>query len=247
MSRRRNLLVGLALVAACWEAAGRLAGPSFAPISAVLLATLDLYLSGRILEPLASSLVRFALGYLLAVAVGVPVGALMGFSPTADAALDTYVHVFFVTSVASLLPFLILVAGTGLGFYVAVVFLFAVFHVVLTVRTGVQQVDDALVDTGRVFGAEGVALYRHVLVPAALPVVVAALRIGANRAVKGMVVAELWIYAGFGSLLHSYQRYSQIDYALAVVLTIALLAVGVTQALAWVERRYAWTTVEVPT
>jgi ABC-type nitrate/sulfonate/bicarbonate transport system permease component len=243
--RHRHLLGGLAAVAAVWELAGRLAAGSVPPASAVLLAALGLFVSGAIWDPLATSLVRLGAGYALAVAVGVPVGMAMGFSPRADALLDGYVYVFFVTSVASLLPLLIGMVGAGFGFYVTVIFLFAVFHVVLTVRSGVADVDRDLVDVGRVFGAEGRALYRHVLLPASLPHVAAALRLGASRAVKGMVVGELWVYAGFGSLLHSYQRYSQSDRALAVVLTLMVLAAGLVGLLGWAERRLApWTAVE---
>jgi len=166
----------------------------------------------------------------------------MGFSSTVDALLDSYVNVLFVTSVSSMLPLLIIFAGTGLGFYVFVVFLFAVFHVVLIVRSGVAAVDDDLVETARVFGARGRQLYRHVLLPAALPSVGAALRVGLDRAIKGVVVAELWIYSGLGNLLHGYQQFNRVDYALAVVLTLMVLAVSSVRTLRWLEGRYApWT------
>jgi len=238
-TRQRHLLAGGLLIAALWEVAGRAGGVTLAPLSSVLVALVDLYVSGRILDPLATTLGRLVVGYALAVGIGVPVGAAMGFSATVDALLDSYVTVLFVTSVSSMLPLLIIFAGTGLGFYVFVVLLFAVFHVVLIVRSGVADVDDDLVDTGRVFGARGHRLYRHVLLPAALPAVGAALRVGIDRAIKGVVVAELWIYSGIGNLLHGYQQYSQVDYALAVVLTLMLLAVASVRSLRWLEGRYA--------
>ena len=239
--RRRNRLLGGLLIVGLWEFVGRLsaAGLGIAPPSSILVATVDLYASGAIYGPLVETVVRLLIGYALAVAVAVPVGAVMGVSGTLDELLGTYVTIMFMTSVASLLPFLIIVVGTGLGFYVAVVFLFCVFHMILTVRAGTANVDPGLVEAARTFGATNWRRYRYVLLPAALPFAIAALRIGFNRAVKGVVVAELWIYAGFGSLLHSYQRYAQADYVFAVVVHVMVIAVLGVRVLRWLEERYA--------
>ncbi|MBP2249936.1 NitT/TauT family transport system permease protein [Halarchaeum solikamskense] len=243
--RVRYPLFGVGSLALAWELLARLVVDGLTPLSDVFAAGVGLVASGELFGALAASLPKLALGYGLAVAVGVPLGLLMGFSSTADALADTPVTTLFVTSVASLLPLLIAVFGAGIGFYVVVVFLFAVFHVTLTLRAGVRDVDDALVETGRVFGASRFGVYRHVLLPASLPHVAAALRLGAVRAVKGMVVGELWVYAGFGSLLHGYQRYSQTDSALAVVLVLMALSVGIAGGLGALERRYApWHHVE---
>ena len=241
--RRRELspaaAVGVGALLVAWEAGGRATGGALPPVSAVTGALVSLYASGEMLGPLAGGLTRLGLGYAAAVAVGVPVGAAMGASDAADATLGTYVAVLFVTSVSSLLPFLILLAGTGLGFHVSVVFLFAVFHVALTVRDGVRSVEPGLLRAGRVFGADGAALVRHVLLPASLPFGLAALRVGFVRAVKGMVVAELWIYAGFGSLLRSYQQFSRTDAVFAIIVQLMLLAVLGSAVIRAAERRYA--------
>lgn len=242
---RRRSLAGFASLVALWELVGHLTAGGLVPFSAVVIAGGSLLWAGHLLDPATTSLGRMVVGYLLAVAIGIPVGAAMGFSEPADALFDPPVRTLFVTSVASLLPLLLGIIGSGFGFYVVVVFLFAVFHIALTVQSGVETVDPALVETGRVFGAEGWTTYRHVLLPAAVPHVAAALRLGATRSVKGMVVGELWVYAGFGSLLHSYQRYSQTDSALAVVLVLMLLSVGLVRLVALAERRFApWTAVE---
>ena len=237
-------LFGVASLLALWEVVGHLTAGGLVPFSAVAVAGAELFRAGELWGPAATSLGRLAVGYGLAVAVGVPVGAAMGYADSADALLSPSVRLLFVTSVASLLPLLLGTVGTGFGFYVVVVFLFAVFHVILTVRSGIASVSPGLVDAGRVFGADGRATYRRVLLPAAVPHVAAALRIGATRAVKGMVVGELWVYAGFGSLLHGYQRYRQTDSALAVVLVLMLLSVGLVRLVGLAERRFApWTAV----
>lgn len=245
-ARRRHQSGGAVLLLAVWVAAAWRVGPALPGPTALARATVDLYRSGALVDALSGTLVRVALGYGLAVAVSFPVGALMGVDTRLDAFLGTYVTALFVTSVASLLPFLILVAGTGAGFYAAVVFLFAVFHMVLIVRAGLATVESGTRDAGRVYGARGWRAYAYVLLPAALPHAVAALRVGYNRAVKGAVVAELWIYAGVGELLHGYQRFSQTSSALAVVVHVVLLAVVGVRLLRAVERRYAgWRVVTV--
>lgn len=245
-ARRRHQLGGALVGSVVWTAVAWHVGPALPGPVALARATAELYRSGALADALAGTVARVALGYALAVVVAFPAGAVMGLSPWLDAFLDTYVTAMFVTSVASLLPFLILVAGTGLGFYTAVVFLFAVFHMVLIVRAGVATVDSGARDAGRVYGATGWRGYAYVLLPAALPHVIAALRVGYNRAVKGAVVAELWVYAGVGELLHGYQRFSQTSSALAVVLHVMVLAVVGVRLLRLVERRYAgWREVTV--
>lgn len=236
---RPAAVAGVAIALVAWEVAGQFTGRSLPPASAVFSALVSLYASGEMIGPLTGGVGRLGAGYLAALAVGIPVGVATGVSDVADATLGTYVTVLFVTSVSSLLPFLILLVGTGAGFHATVVFLFAVFHVALTVRDGAGSVDPGLVRAGRVFGADGVGLARHVLLPASLPFLLAALRVGFVRAVKGLVVAELWIYAGFGSLLHSFQQFGQTDRLFAVLVQLMCLSVLGVTVLRRLERRYA--------
>lgn len=245
-ARRQHQLVGLVFGVVIWSLFARWTGPTLPRPVVLGSATVELYRSGALVDALAETLLRVMFGYGLAIVIAFPVGAVMGLSSFLNIFIGTYVTALFVTSVASLLPFLILVAGTDINFYTAVVFLFAVFHMILIVRAGVATVEQGIRDAGYVFGATGWRAYRHILLPAALPHVVAALRIGYNRAVKGAVVAELWIYAGIGELLHSYQRFSQTPEVLAVVLHVMLLAVFGVRLLRVIERRYTgWREVSV--
>lgn len=245
-ARRRHQAAGALVAVIVWTIIGWRIGSAFPGPVKFLRATVDLYRSGALIDALAGTAGRLALGYGLAIIVAFPLGAAMGLSPWVDTFVDTYVTTLFVTSVASLLPLLILVAGTGVGFYLTVVFLFSVFHMVLLVRAGLTSVKPGTRDAGRVFGATGWRSYVYVLLPAALPHAVAALRVGYNRAVKGAVVAELWVYAGVGELLHGYQRFSQISSALVVIAHVMLLAVLGARLLRLVERRYAgWREVTV--
>jgi NitT/TauT family transport system permease protein len=237
---RYHQLIGFAVILLAWEAVGRTTPSYFlSPFSSIVVAFVDLYVSGEIYGPLQQSLTQLVIGYGLAVAVALPLGMLMGMSDTIKYLIDTYVNVMFVTSVSSMLPFLIIAFGTGLNYRIAVVFLFAVFHMIINIQAGVSNIDSELIETGRAYGASGPSLYRKVIFPAALPLIVAGFRLGIGRSLKGMVVAELWIYSGIGELLRGYQQYRQVNYVLAIVISLMLMAVISVRVLYYVEKKYA--------
>ncbi|MEF8786629.1 MAG: ABC transporter permease subunit, partial [Haloarculaceae archaeon] len=229
------------LIIVVWELYGRttssLVFPSF---SEVLYGLYDMFVvTANIYSTLGLTLQQLFIGYLLAVAVALPVGLIMGTSDIGKHVLDPYVNILFVTSVTSLLPFLIIIFGTDLAFRVSVVFLFGVFHMTLNFQAAMENVNEELVNAGRCFGAKGKELYRHVRIPAALPLIIAGLRLGIGRSIKGMVVAELWIFSGIGFLLHTYQQSLAVGHVFALVLVLMLLGVTAVRGLYFLEDRFA--------
>jgi NitT/TauT family transport system permease protein len=223
-----------------WELVGRSVGDFFLPsFSATVLAFVDIYASGEILSPLYNSLQQLLLGFFLALAVSLPLGMVIARSRVAKKAFEPYINFMFVTSVSSMLPLLIIVFGTQLNFRVAVVFLFCVFHMLLTFQAGVEDIDVELIRAGRAYEANGVGMFRHVVFPAALPEIITGVRLGIGRAFKGMVLAELWILAGVGQLLNAYQLYQQVDRLFAAILSLMILAILSVKGLYWVEKRVA--------
>lgn len=244
---RRNQLIGIAVIGIVWEVYGRTSsGFIIDPFSTTVIAFVDLYLSGSIYGPLFQSLQQFVIGFLLALAVALPIGLMMGFFEKLRYFLDIYVNTMFVTSTAALLPLLIIVFGTGLEFRVAVVFLAGVFHMIWTFQSGVENIDGDIIATGRAYSADGWKLYRYVILPASLPFIIAGTRLGLGRSFKGMVIAELWIYAGIGSLLRGYQQNQQLDYAMAIILTLMIIAVLTSRGMFWLENKFApWRSVDI--
>lgn len=238
--RRRHQLVGYSIILLGWEALGR-ATPDLVlpPISSVLLTVVELYTGNAIYDALAVSIRQLVVGFLLAAAFALVVGFLMGRSNTVEYLLDSYVNLLFVTSYAALLPLLIILFGIQFRFRVAVVFLSAVFHMIFTFKAGAENVDQDLMDTAKVFGASGIQLYRSVLIPAALPFVIAGLRLGIGRAWKGMVVAELFVVVGVGSLLQAYQRSLQIPELFVLFITLMALGASSVKLLYWLQHRVA--------
>ena len=141
----RNLILGatgIALFGLVWEAAGRALGPALlAAPSVVAVDYVGLLAQGDMLRELAFSLRQMAIGFLLACAVGMPLGVLMGRSRLADAILRPWVSMFVVTSTAALIPLLIMILGTGLLLRVTLVFLASVWYIVLTTYNGARGIN----------------------------------------------------------------------------------------------------------
>ncbi|MGH2680365.1 MAG: ABC transporter permease [Actinomycetota bacterium] len=213
-------------------------GPFFLPtVPQVLLGIVDLFTEGHILV-LGPTLQQLAAGFLLAIAIAVPVGALMGRFRFAEDVLAPWVSTIYVTSKESLLPIIILIFGIGFGYRVMVVVLFAIFFPVINTAAGVRYVENELRETARAFATPRWRMVTRVYFPAAAPFIVAGIRMGLSMAIKGMVIAEIWVYIGTGKLLTSFilsPRRLDLYYALAVV--IITVAVTLNQLLKVAEQR----------
>ncbi len=175
------------------------------------------------------------LGFLLSAAAGVPLGLLLGRSARISAFAELYLNTLLVTPMAPLLPLFILATGLGLTSRVLFIVAFSVVPIIINTQTGIRQVDPGLIDMARSFGAGEMQLWRKVLLPAALPEVLAGLQIALGRAIAGMVVVELLLTAvGFGRLILEAQADFDADvvYALIVIVACeALLLMALVQRL----------------
>lgn len=237
-------LVALLAGAAAWEAVGRWAHLRFLPpLSNVLLSAGDLIATGQILGYLASSLAGLFAGYSLAVIFGVTLGLLMGRYRKVEYLLDPYLYGFLAAPKIAFLPVLYGLFGVGRGVQVAIVFLSAVFIIIVNTMSAIRTVDASHIEMARAFGARELSLFWKVLLPGALPLTMAGLRLGMGRAVKGMINGEMFIAVfGLGGLLRLYGgRFDaeKVFAILLIVITVALLCAFVVQA---VERRLtSWT------
>jgi ABC-type nitrate/sulfonate/bicarbonate transport system permease component len=121
---------------------------------------------------------------------------------------------------------------------IAVVFLFAIFVIIINTMTGVKQVDTVLLEMARSFGAREREIFFKIMLPAALPAIMAGLRLGMGRAVKGMVTAEMLLtLTGIGAMIMQYGSSFATDSLFAVILTILLVALLAMKAVQWIDRR----------
>ena len=229
-------IVSLALL---WEVTGRIMDSTLIPpLSRIVLAWWKLLSSGKLLANISMSLTTLAIGFLLAVLCGVVLGLLMGRFRAVEHFLDLYVNALMSAPTTAFVPVLILWFGLGIESRIAVVFLFAVFVIIINTMTGVKQVDGVLVEMARSFGAREREVFFKIMLPAALPAIMAGVRLGMGRAVKGMVTGEMLLtLTGIGAMIMQYGSAFATDSLFAVILTILMLALLTMKAVQWVDRR----------
>jgi ABC-type nitrate/sulfonate/bicarbonate transport system permease component len=185
---------------------------------------------------------EFALGYLLAIAVGLPLGLLTGRYLRLSWALDPFISFFYSMPRIALVPLLIIWFGIGIYSKVAVVFLGAFFPITINTMAGIRSLDPALMRAARSFGARELQLFWTIALPGSVPFILTGLRLGIGHALVGVVVGEL-IAAQHGIA----QRMSvagtlfQVPTMFAALFVISSSGVVLTLVLQRLERRFdAW-------
>jgi ABC-type nitrate/sulfonate/bicarbonate transport system permease component len=232
----RALFYGAILVA--WQVTAMIKGEFFLPtIPATVKGFAELFTEGYV-STLVGSLRQLVLGFVIALVIAIPLGALMGRSKWANDLLAPFVNTLFVTPKQTLLPILIIAFGIGFWYRAWVVILFAVFFPIINTAAGVQYVDKELRETARAFATSRWRMLTRIYLPAAAPFIVAGIRLGFGMAMKGMVIAELWILADTGELLEIFSRSPmRLDLYYSLVLLIIGFAVLVNEVLKWAERK----------
>src|ERR1700745_1230789 len=188
----------IVLLLVIWEALPHLVTLSagtkmfFTTPSRVGVTLWGMIVTGTLWAPLGVSAAGFGIGLLLAIAVGLPLGVLLGRSRTLNAMIDPFITAFNATPRLVFLPLLMLWFGIGIWSKVAVVFLGALFPLLINTYEGVRNSDKLLINVVRSFGANEWDIARLVVVPNALPFIVVGLRLAIGRAVLGVVVAEFF-------------------------------------------------------
>jgi len=153
-------------------------------------------------QHLASSLGRYAMGFGLAVAVGVPLGLLMGwFRWLDDIVSPLFEAIRFIAPIAWV-PFAALWFGTGIGGPVLIIFMGAFPPALINAYRGAKFVEPRLIEAGQMLGASNLRMITEVLLPASVPSIVAGLRISAGLGWQSLVGAELIVASsGIGYLM----------------------------------------------
>src|ERR1700683_62514 len=198
----------------------------------------EMFASGSVWSPLGVSATAFAIGLALAIAAGLPLGILLGRSKTLDAMFDPFITAFNATPRLVFLPLLMLWFGIGLWSKVAVVFLGALFPLLINTYEGVRNADKLLINVVRSFGAGEWDIARLVVVPNALPFIVVGLRLAIGRAVLGVVVAEFFgSQEGLGVVMVRAASSFQVNVVFAGLLILAALSLAMTALVKLLEDR----------
>ena len=241
---RRDQLVGVVIFLAVWEVSAQLFDKPLLlpPVSAILAALWNLIISGELIAALGQSIVLLIAGLFVATIIGSVFGTLIARSRTAYWMLNPYFSALFVTPTIALVPLVLVWFGFGFTGRVLVVVLAAVVPILFSVASGLRDSPGDLIDVARSFGVKGeIPLLFTVRLRAAMPVLMAGLRLAAGRAVVGMAVAETYLrLGGIGGLIKSYGSVFRTDYVFAAILPLSLLGIALVTLIARIERRLHW-------
>lgn len=245
---RRHRTIITRAVAVCaflfaWEASVRWGGVSplfLSSPSAVLERTVKVFADGSIWPNVLATANVAAWGAFLAFVVGVPIGVLMGRSILVRDTLEPFIMAVAAAPIVAFLPLLIIWLGIGAASKIALVFVGAVFVIIINTEAGVRQIDRRLIETARSFTASEFQILTKIIGPAALPFIIAGMRLAIGRVLIMVVVAEFYAATvGLGYMI--FQAGSQYDTTLVFVGVVLLAGTGVAcnALLRAAERRIA--------
>jgi len=222
-----------------WEIAGRLKISTIVPpFSAVIEAMIEIAPTEKFGKAAIITLRSFGLGMLLALVIGIPLGIVMARVKAAGQLLGMWVNIFVSAPISALVPILMAVIGIGETTVVVTVFLFAVWIIALDTQAGVRHMQRSLEEMALSYGATPTQLYGKIILWAALPEVLAGVRIGFIRGVKGVVIGQLLVsIIGYGELFELYSRNFLMAEFWALTVLLFAFAMIVAEAVGAIEKR----------
>jgi NitT/TauT family transport system permease protein len=225
-----------------WEIVGRLELVSLLPPFTDVVAALPEVVSTSTFADAAwITLQAFLIGMALAFVVGIGVGIAMGTSRAIGSLMGMWVNIFESSPLTAVVPALMALLGFGLPTMIVTVFLFSVWVIALDTQVGVERVNPSLVEMGRSFGASRRVLFSQIVLRAALPELLAGIRLGLIRGLKGVIIGQLLIAVlGFGYLFELYSRNFLMPEFWALLIIVFSFAFIASEAVAYFERKVSF-------
>lgn len=236
---RSSRVLSLSLFLIMWELVGRLDRTHlFPPLSRVVLAFWQILVNGELIRGFAVSLQAFVVGFGLSIVAGLLSGLLMARFRPLERILSPYLDILLAVPTIAFIPLFVIWLGLGLPSRVGVIFIFALPVIAVNAFTGIRGVDPQLVEMGVAFGLGQRQLFWKIIIPGAMPLIMAGLRLGVGRAFIGMVASDiLLVSVGIGGLIQYYNATFKTAHLFASVLAVLLLAVGLTELTRVAESR----------
>lgn len=221
------------LILLLWEISTR-AAPKLQlylpPISFVLTALGKSALSGPIVPHLAVTVGRFLQGYLLAAAIGVSLGIVLGYFRFLHSLLEMVIEFLRPMPSVAIIPVAVLMLGIGDSMIVAVTVYASLWPVLINTIDGVRHIESILIQTGRTFGLKRWQLLWQIILPAASPYVVTGLRIGLSIALILVTTAEMVAGSkGMGFFILDEERSMNSGNMYAGIFVVATLGYGLNR------------------
>jgi len=243
-TKRRNLAIRVGSVGAlllAWEICGMFTPRIFlSPFHQSVAAFWRLCRDGTLFAATWNSLSVLIAGLAISVALGVPLGLIMGRYVRLNWALSPYVNGLYATPTVALLPVLSLWLGLYVAPKVAIVVLLAIFPIIKNTYAGVATVGPELLEPASSMQASEFQIARYVIAPAIVPFVMAGLRLSVGRGIVGLVVGEFFTaQTGLGGLIIRYASSFRTAEMFVPIFVLVGLGYGLTALVVILQERIA--------
>ena len=247
MSPNAIRALSVAVFFVIWEYYGRRMDPIFmAPPSAIFEAFIQLVQSGALRKALIESLWPFAVGMTLTVVIGISLGIAIAQWRTVEYILDPFINALYAIPRIALVPLIILWAGLEFTGKVAILVSVAIFPITVNTYAGIRDVRGSMLEIGRAYGATEWQIFSKIIMPAAVPFIMAGVRLSVGLAIIGIIVAEFFTaISGLGGMIVEYANVFATAKLFVPIIVIAVVGVVLTELVQWLERRLSrWRTLE---
>lgn len=184
------------------------------------------FTSGEYLFSLKTSLLRITIGYSLAIFLGIFLGVAMGLVKFLDEGISGVLLGLQSMGHAAWVPFAVLFFGENELAVIFIVQISAMIVITLNTESGIKFVSPQLINQARISGMKGIALFREVVLPAAVPSIITGMRLGWAFSWRGLVTAEILVSGlGVGHILMRSKDQKDMSYVLATMLLIASISI----------------------
>mgnify|MGYP001825264930 CR=1 FL=1 len=236
------MMASLIFWAILWEIVGQLElSILLPPFSHIIIRMIEVVPTATFLNAFLVTAQSFLIGVVIAIVLGIPIGVLMGRSIVIDRMLLPWVNMFLSAPLTALVPVLMTLFGFGMKTIILTTVLFAIWIIVLDARAGVKNITPSLIDMAKSFQANCWQAFTKVYVWAALPEILAGIRLGCIRAVKGVIIGQLLVsVVGFGRLFELYSANFLMEHMWALLFVLFFFAFLIAEGLGILERKFEY-------
>ena len=217
---------------------GRLNAGVFPTVSEVWDAFLYLTSQGLLLKHILDSLFRVIVGFGMAIAVGVPLGILMGWIPKSQIWFGPFLHFLRQIPPTAWIPLFLLWLGIGEGSKLAVIFYASVFPIAINTALGVQQIPNEYWEVSRALCLPAGKTLTKLILPGSLQAIFTGLRLGMGMSWRALVAAEMLASSsGLGYLIMSSRSLVRVDEMLVGIACIGFIGMFIDILFVTVQKR----------
>jgi NitT/TauT family transport system permease protein len=210
----------------------------FAPPGAVVGAFWTRVLSGNIWVHIGASMYRVLVGFVLAFAASIPVAFLMGWYKPFREIVQPWIRFIRCIPPLAFIPLVIVGAGVVESAKIIVIFIAAFLVMVVSIYGGVVNVDSTLIKAAKVLGANDRTIFLKVVIPASLPYIIIAARLGLSASLTTLIAAELTgAQVGLGQMIQESANYFRMDVVLMGIFLIGIVGLIFEQVVGFLEGR----------